>query len=349
MLTVNTRKNSRPPQSRPETTSPTLLGPTRRTMLAGGLTAAVALKSGRARAQAWPARPIRFILPVPPGGASDILARQVQIPLAELLGQQVVVENRPGGNGVPATDAVIRSATDGYTIGLIATWHASNPALGVRVPYDSMRDITPIALMAQAPNVLSVHPSTPARTLAELVALVRSRPGQMAYGSSGNGLSAHFTGEMWKLRAGLDLMHVPYRGGGPALNDAMGGQVPMVIATAGSSGPHIQSGRLRGIAVSMDRRTGNLPDVPTFAEAGFPDIVLTEWFGIAGPRGLPANVVERLSEAVIKVMGGAEFSAKLRSQGYEVTPLGPEPFRGFLENENAKLAKLIAEANIKIE
>jgi tripartite-type tricarboxylate transporter receptor subunit TctC len=302
-----------------------------------------------AAAQTWPTRPIRFVLPVPPGGASDILARQMQGPLAEILGQQVIVENKPGGNGVPATDFVVRAAPDGYTIGLIATWHASNPALGVKLPYDSLRDITPIALIAQAPNVLSVHPSVPAQTLPELIAMLKARPGQIHYGSSGNGLSAHFTGELLKLRAGVDAIHVPYRGGGPALNDAVGGQVPIVITTAGSSGPHIRAGRLRGLAVSLDKRTGNLPEVPTFGEYGYPDIVLTEWFGVAGPAGLPPEISRKIADAVAKVMNDPTFSEKLRLQGYEVTPTGPDGFRQFIVQESEKLLDLVRSANIRIE
>jgi tripartite-type tricarboxylate transporter receptor subunit TctC len=308
-----------------------------------------ALAAGRATAQpAWPSRPVRIILPVPPDGAFDASVRLIQGPLARQLGQPVTVENRGGGAGIPAAEAVIR-ATDGHSFGLIGSSHAANATLMPSLPFDPVGDIAPVTLLARWPNVISVHPSTPWRSLAELLDAARARPGAISYGSPGIGLSQHLAGELLKIRARVDLPHVPYRGAGPALNDAVAGHVPAVVTALASTAPQVRAGRLRALAVTGPARAAMLPEVPTVAEQGFPGFEVVEWIGIMGPASTPPAVVQRLNAALVAAMQDEGVSRRLEEMGIESLAQPPEAFGAFLRSQVQVLGEVIRTAGIRAE
>ena len=301
-----------------------------------------------AAADPWPSKPIKIIVPFPPGGAADITSRHLQQPLSELLGQSVVIENKTGGGGIVGTEAMVRSAPDGHTIGMIVSTHAANVSLHQSLPFDSVKDIKPITVVTRSPNVLSVHPSESFKTLAELVAAAKAKPGQLILATSGNGTAQHFAAEHWKLTTGIDMVHVPYRGAGPALNDLVGGQVKIGLLNVASSLPHIQGGRLRPLAVTSLKRNPALPDVPTFSES-IPDFDFAEWFALAAPRDTPDEIIEKIYAAVKKAASTPEFAAKVSAAGMVVDLQTPAEFRGFLVAQIAKLADLVKRANIKLD
>ncbi len=300
------------------------------------------------RAQAWPARPLRLILPTPPGGAFDSTARLLQAPLAEIIGQPVVVENRSGGNGVPAMEAVLR-ANDGHSFALIGSSHAANATLIPGLPFDPVAGVAPVTLLARWPNVISVHPSQPFRTLAELLDSARTRPGGLSYATPGIGLSQHLAGELLKLRAGVDITHVPYRGAGPALSDAVAGHVGISITALASTAPHVLAGRLRGLAITGAARHRTLPEVPTVAEQGFPGFEVVEWIGIVGPASTPPDQRDRLSEALIRAIRTPAVAARLEEQAIETVAAGPAEFRDFLVAQVRDLGEIIRRAGIRAE
>lgn len=311
--------------------------------------AAGAALGGHAFAQGtWPSRPVRIILPVPPGGAFDATVRMIQEPLSRLLGQPVVVENRGGGGGVPAADAVIR-ATDGHSFGLIGSSHAANATLMQGLPFDPIADIAAVNLLARWPNVISVHPSTPWRTLAELVAAAKARPGSISYGSPGIGLSQHLAGELLKIRAGVDITHIPYRGAGPALNDGVAGHVPMVVTALASTAPQVRAGRLRALAVTGPVRAPLLAEVPTVAESGFPGFDVSEWIGIMGPAATPPDVVGRLNAALTGAMRDPDVARRLEDGGIEALTTTPAAFGDFLRAQVQTLGNIIRTAGIRAE
>lgn len=301
-----------------------------------------------ARAQpAWPSRPLRIILPVPPGGAFDSSARLIQEPLARLLGQPVTVDNRGGGAGVPAMEAVLR-ATDGHTVGLVGSSHAANAAL-LSLPYDPVEGVRPLALLARWPNVLACHPSQPWRDLRELAEAARARPGAFSYGSPGIGLSQHLAGELFKLRAGVDIPHVPYRGAGPALADLIAGHIPLGVTAIASMAPAARAGRARALAVTGAARSPALPEVPTVAEQGFAPFDVGEWIGIVGPRDMPDGPAAILSRALLAATQEAEVQRRLAESGIEPIAEGPEGFARFLRAQVAGLGEIIRRAGIRAE
>ncbi|WP_375459446.1 Bug family tripartite tricarboxylate transporter substrate binding protein [uncultured Enterovirga sp.] len=313
-----------------------------------GALAGLSVVSG-AVAQTWPSKPIRLFVGNPPGGTNDILARLIQNSVSEILGQQIVIENKPGAGTVVATEATVRSAPDGHTIGTIISVHASNPSLQPKLPYDPIKDVTPIAFLGHVANLVVVHPSVPANTLPELIALAKAKPGTIHHGTSGNGTSQHFSGELLKLGAGIDIVHVPYRGGGPAINDVVGGQIQMMFGNFASILPHVQSGRVRSLAITSPQRSPVFPNLPTVAEAaGIPGYAVTEWYAVIGPAGMNPEHVKKINEAIYTTLKKPEIASKLRDQGIEVDYKTPEDFGKFLVAEIAKFKDIVERAKIKI-
>ena len=299
--------------------------------------------------QSWPNRPIRLIIGNPPGGTNDILARLLQPLLQESLGQSIVIENRTGGSTMVATETIVRAPPDGYVIGTIISVHASNVSLQPKLPYDPIKDITPIAFLGRVGNIVVVHPSVKASTLPELIALSKSNPGTIHHGTSGNGTSQHFSGELLKLGTGADITHVPYRGGGPAINDLLGGHVQMMFGNFTSILPHVQSGRVRPLAVTAGTRSPVFPALPTVAEAAnLPGFAITEWYAVIGPAGLPGEIVQRFNKAFYDAMRRGDIAPKLRDQGIEVDFMTPEALMDFIKAEIAKIGDIARRANVRL-
>lgn len=302
-----------------------------------------------ALAQAWPTKPVTLVVSYPPGGGADIMARLIGPRLGEALGQAVIVENRPGGSGQLAAGAVTRAPADGYTLLFDASSYAVTPTLFPASPYKGGKAFRTIAVTALFPNVVLVNPGFAARTVGELVTAARKAPDSVAFASSGNGSAQHLAGVLFEQSAGVQMMHVPYKGGGPALNDVMGGQVPVFFGNVASTLGHIQSGRLRALAVTGRERSKALPDVPTVAQAGVAGFESYEWNGLFAPVGTPDAVVERLQAAVRQAMAAPEVRER-------ITALGGEPFRGdaneaarFVAGELDRMAKLVKARAITVE
>ncbi|MBX6373842.1 MAG: tripartite tricarboxylate transporter substrate binding protein [Acetobacteraceae bacterium] len=319
--------------------------PTRRAAIAVPL---ALLVSQTAKGAEFPTRPVRIVVPFPPGGPTDTLVRLAAPRLEQTWGQPVVVENRGGAGGNIGTAAVARAAADGYTVLLVASSHAINPGIFRALPYDPVRDFAPVALLASSPFVLVVHPSVPARSLAELIALARARPGQLNYASASNGSGNHLAMEMLKAAAGIDIVHVPYAGAAPATTDLLAGQVPIMFNNMVSAMPHIQAGRLRALAVSGPRRAAALPDVPAVAET-IPGFDASTWYGILAPAGTPATVVAELSARFRAAFDGPEAVARLAAMGLDPTPLAPDAFGRFIEAEMAKWGRAARAANVQVD
>jgi tripartite-type tricarboxylate transporter receptor subunit TctC len=296
-----------------------------------------------ANAQSYPVKPIRLVIGFPPGGFVDLTARLVAGPLGTALGQQVVVENRGGAGGIVGTEVAARSAPDGYTLTVgSAGTHAVNQSLYRKLPYNVLRDFQPVARLADAPSILAVHPSLPVRSVKELVALARQRPGQILYASAGSGTSTHLAAALFEHLARVKLVHVPYKGGGPAIVDVVAGQVPVTFGTAASVSPHTKSGRLRGLAVTGGQRSATLPDLPTIAEGGVPGYEMLNWLGLFAPTGTPRAVMERLNADVLRVVRSPELRERLNAAGAEPSPLASEEFTAFVKQEIEKWGKVVA-------
>ena len=327
----------------------------RRGLLAGTGAVAAAAATGApwrpARAQqaaAWPSRPLRLVVPWPPGGTTDILARQIGPPLAAALGQPVVVENRGGASGAIGTAELLRAAPDGHSFGFVTSTLVS-AALLSRQPYHPVDDVTPILRLADVANILAVHPALPVRSVQELIAYARERPGRLSFGSPGIGSAVHISGEMFKLATGVEMTHVPYRGGGPALADLAGGQIQLMFGNASSTLPHVRSGSVRALAVTSARRAPYLPEVPTVAEAGVPGFDIVEWYAVVGPAGMPPAVAERLNREIMAIAGTSEGRARLLDMGAEVVGGTPAEFGAFLRGEVDKIGRVVREARISVE
>ena len=299
--------------------------------------------------QAYPSKPVRIISPFPPGGGNDALCRIVAQKLVEGLKQQVIVENRAGANGIVGTEVAARSAPDGYTIVLIPSGHAVNATLYRKLPFDSIRDFTPITLAGSSPLVLAVHPSLPVKSVKELVALARARPGQLTYVSAGVGASGHLGGALFETLTGTKMVHIPYKGMALAITDLMSGQVSLTFGTSLSVIPHARSGRLRALATTGARRSPALPDLPTVAEAGVPGYEASLWYGFVGPARLPPEVVRRLNSAIVAVLGLPDVRDRLASQGVDPQPTTPEEFAQLLASDVERWAKVIQRAGIQPE
>jgi tripartite-type tricarboxylate transporter receptor subunit TctC len=300
-------------------------------------------------ATAWPARPLRLVVPFPPGGSTDILGREIAHKLQDALGQPVVVENKPGAGGSIGSAEAARAAGDGYTLlmGHIGTL-AVNPSLYPKLPYDPRTSFAPVALMARVPNVLVVNPQVPARDVAELVALAKARPGALRYASGGNGSAAHLAMEYFKLSAGLDIVHVPYRGTAPAVTDVMGGQVEMTMTGVPAVLQHVKAGKLRAIGVSSRTQVSSLPDVPPIA-ATLPGFEAIQWYGIVAPAGTPPDVVTRLNAEINRALATPELRARLEAEGAEGAPDTPTAFGHLIASEIARWKPVVERGNMRPE
>ena len=303
-----------------------------------------------ALAQNYPTKPLRIIIAQAPGSATDVISRVVGNRLGEALGQSIVIDARPGAGGVLGTDIAAHSPADGYTLfmGNNST-HGSNPALYSKLPYDAIRDFVPIIYVAATPYVLSVHPSMPVKTLKELIAFAKSKPGEINYASAGNGSTHHFSGELLKALAGINIVHVPYKGSTPALGALVAGEVSMMFSNVADTKPLFQGGRIRSIAVTSQKRANALPDVPTIAEAGLKDFDVTSWFGLLAPAGTPAAIITRVNAEAVKVLLRADVKAALNAQGLEVISSTPEQFGNHIKTEIARMTKIAQSAGIKAD
>lgn len=302
------------------------------------------------QAQAWPSRAVRIVVPFGPGGSADFVGRLLGQRLTETLGQPVVVENRPGAGAMLGNEVVAKSPPDGYTltIGTLGPF-AVNQSLFRKVPYDSQRDFAPITLTGASSHVLVVHPSMPVKSMTDLIALAKQRPGQMTFASSGIGNATHLTGELFKSMAGLDVVHVPYKGGGAAVADLIGGHVAFSFASMPSAIPHVRAGRLRALAVAPAQRVSTAPELPTVAESGLPGFSSEDWQGVLAPAKTPQDIVMRLNGEIHKALGTAEVREKLDAQGFQVRLSTPQQFAELIRTESAKWARIVKEANIRID
>jgi tripartite-type tricarboxylate transporter receptor subunit TctC len=297
--------------------------------------------------QSYPTRPVRVIVPYPPGGGTDILARPIMAKVSERLGQQFLIDNRGGATGMVGTDVVAKAQGDGYTILLSASPElVLNQHVFKKMAYDVLRDLRPVTQVATTPTIIVAIPSFPARTVKELIALARKHPGSVTYGTTGVGSPHHLVGELLRLRAKVDLTHVPYKGGGPQVADTLGGHVVISIFTLPVVTPHVQSGRLRGIAVCVPKRSPAVPNVPTMEESGFPGFDISQWFAVSVPRGTPDEVVKTLYAAVSEALQAPDVRKRQLEQGYEPIGSPPEAYAQYLKNEIDKYGKLIKDTGI---
>ena len=317
---------------------------------AAAATAALVLGAlpATAAAQAYPTKPIRFIVPYGAGGPGDTIGRLIGRKLTESLGQTVVVDNRSGATTIIGTELAARSPADGYTMLLISTTHAVNPSLFKKLPYDPIADFIPVTLLTATPFMLVVHPSVAAKTVPELVALARSKPGQLNYGSSGNGSSIHLTTELLKAAAKIEMTHVPYKGSGPAFVDLIGGQINLLFSSTVSSLPHVKSGKLRGLAITSLKRASALPAVPTVAEY-YPGFESSSWFGLLVPAKTPKPVVDRLLKDTRAALESPEVKDKLVSQGAEPGGSSPSEFAAFFRSEIKKWGGVVKSSGVRLD
>jgi tripartite-type tricarboxylate transporter receptor subunit TctC len=317
--------------------------------LAAAMLAALSSAHGAQGTGGYPSKPIRLIVPFSPGGSADNLARTMQPALSAALGQPLVIDNRGGASSVIGTELAARSPADGYTMLLITTTHTVNPSLMKKLPYDTIRDFAPVSLAASQPNLLAVHPSVPAKSVKELVALAKGKSAHFTYASGGAGSSPHLSGELFKLVAGIDLTHVPFKGSGPGVTALLGGQVTMMFAGPLVFDAHIKSGKVRALAVADRKRSGILPDIPTMAEAGFPGVETGTWYGFLAPSGTPGAVAESFHDTLVKVMAAPEMKSRLLAQGVDIVAAGPREFDRIIREEVDKWAKLVKRAGITSE
>jgi len=315
-----------------------------------GLIAGCAIGIGsQALAQDYPTRPIRFVVPYPPGGGTDIIARIVQPKLSEALGQPIVIENRGGAGGAVGTEAAARSTPDGYTFLFTLSSHTINPLL-YKLNYDIERDFVPVSMIVSVPQLIAAHPDAPARTLKEMVAAARARPGFLAFASVGNGTPSHIAGELLKLKAGIDMVHIPYKGGGPAVTDTVAGQVPFLFVTAPAALSQVRAGRLRALAVTTQKRSAAAPEIPTVAEAlGMPDYEVDSWYAMFAPAKTPPAIVARMQKEAARAVHLPEARQKLLEQGADAVGGTSEELDRVVKGELKRWAEVIRNAGIKLE
>ena len=305
--------------------------------------------SSGALAQPYPARAVRMVVPFAAGGGTDVVGRMIAQKLTDAWGQQTVVDNRAGGGSVIGTEIVARSAPDGYTVLLTAPPFATNAALLPRLPYDSLQDFAPVILAAMAPLIVVVHPSLPVRSIKELVTVAKARPGQLSYGSSGNGGPQHLAGELFKSMAGVDMVHVPYKGGAPATVDLVGGQVQIGFSSMLTVMTFVKAGRLRPLAVTGPQRSAVMPELQTVAESGFPGYETTTWYGILARAGTPPAIIASLNADIARVLNLRDIKDRLANEGAEIVASSPGAFATFLQTEIARVQKLSKFAVIKLD
>jgi tripartite-type tricarboxylate transporter receptor subunit TctC len=307
------------------------------------------LLSGAAAAQDWPAKPVRFIVPYPPGGGTDVIARIVQPRLSEALGQTIVIENRGGAGGAVGTEAAAKAAPDGYTFLFTLSSHTINPLL-YKLSYDVERDFAPVTLIVSVPQLVAANPAAPLKSMQDVVAMAKSHPGKLHYASVGAGTPSHIAGELLKLKAGIDIVHVPYRGGGPAVADTLGGQVWLLFVTMPAAISQVRAGKLRGLAVTTHKRNPGAPEIPTVAEAlNIPDYEVDSWYAMFAPAKTPPAIVARMQREVARVIQLPEVKQKLLEQGGDTVGSSPEALERVVKGELKKWADLIRDAKIKLE
>jgi len=320
-----------------------------RALVSLAIAALLATYAGTAPAQGQP-RPIRLVVPLAPGGSNDTLARFVSERMGERLGQPVVVDNRPGANAQIGSAIVARATPDGNTLLMIGAGHATNPSLIKQLPYDTERDFAPVGKVAGGPYLVVIYPGVPAKTAKEFAAWVRSRPGQVSYGSAGAGSPTHLTAELFKMAAGgLDMQHVPYKGGSAVMPDLLSGRIAMNVTSPATGGAHVQAGRLRAIGVTTASRVPQFPDIPTFAESGFPDVEVNAWYGMLTTGGTPRTRLSRLSTALQQTLAEPQTREQIQKQGFTVEASSAEEFANIIRRDTVKWAKVVKAAGIQPE
>jgi tripartite-type tricarboxylate transporter receptor subunit TctC len=317
--------------------------------IAAGLMSASFVYAGSAVAQSYPVRPIRIIVPYAPGGSTDVVFRILAPRLTEILGQSVLVENRPGGSSTIGLDIAAKAPPDGYILGVPNITFGANPSLIKKMPFDTEKDLTPVSLVSIVTLVLAVHPSVPARTVKQLIALAKSKPGSLNYGSAGNASANHLATERFSYMAGIKMVHIPYKGGGPAVVSIVGGETAILFATIPSSIQHFQTGKLVALGVSSLKRNVALPDVPSIAEAAIPGFEAIEWNGVVVPAGTPAAVIGQLHQAIVKALSIPEVKERIIGLGADPVGSSPEEFAAFIKKEIATWSKVIKEVGITVE
>lgn len=300
-------------------------------------------------ADPYPSRPVRVIVPYPPGGGSDLTGRAISQKLSDALGQTFVVDNRPGATGLIGTVIAARATPDGYTIILADQPHSINSLVYLKPPYDAIRDFAPLNLVATSPQIMAAHPSFSVSTLKDLLALSPAQTAKFAVGTSGLASGPHMTYEWLRLKTGLTLNHVPYKGGGPSLVDAMAGQIPLVINAAPASFPHVRAGKLKPLAITSAQRHALLPAVPTFQEAGVKDFIAYQWYGVLAPAGTPRAIVTLLNREINKALQAADVKARFSAVTLDITPGSPEDFRKFLDTEDARWKSVVKQVNVRLD
>jgi tripartite-type tricarboxylate transporter receptor subunit TctC len=301
------------------------------------------------QADVYPSKPVRLIVPFPPGGSVDVVARLVGPKFAEALGQPVVIDNRSGASGIIGTEAVARAKPDGYTLVIHTIPFVTNGHLYSRVPYDALTDFIPVSMLSSSPSAVVVHPSVPARTVGELLQLAKSRPGALNYSASGAGTNPHIAGELFDMLGNVDIMAIQYKGGGPALIAVLGGEVGIAFPNVSEAIPHVSTGKLRVLAVTSTKRSPAFPDIPTVAEAGVPGYEFVTWHGILAPKGTPEAIVNLLNAKLKAALRSPELSARFEQMGFDVIASTPGEFALRLKSEDEKWAKVIKERNIRVE
>ena len=311
--------------------------------------ALLALLQVPALAQQWPAKPVRLLIPYPPGGSAEILARPIAQKLTERWGQPVVLDFRPGAGGTIATEVTAKAAPDGYTIIMVLAAHAINHSLYAKLPFDTLRDFAPVSLVASLSLIVVTPPSVPANSIKELIALGKAKPGSLNFASAGNGNTSHLAGELFKTMTGVDMVHVPYKGSGPSLIALLGGEVSLMFDSISSSLPHVKAGKLKALAVTSAKRSHVMPQLPTVAESGLPDFIVDGWYGILAPAGTPPAIVNKMSADIARVMQTPDARERIMGSGYDIIGSTPEQFGAHLRSEVARWAKVVKASGARVD
>lgn len=323
--------------------------PSRRRLLAAAGAALCLAVPAFAQAQAYPTKPVKLVVPYPPGGPTDIVARLVAQKLSDAMGQQFIIDNRPGAGGNPGAELVARSPADGYTLVVATTAHAINPSLFKNLGYSLSKDFAPVSQLTSGPLVIVANPQLPAKNVAELIALAKSKPGELNFASSGNGQSTHLSAELFAAMAGVKMNHIPYKGSAPALTDTMGGQTQLMFDTMLSAMPHVKAGKLKALAMTSATRSPVAPDLPTVAESGLPGYEAIAWNGLLAPAGTPPEVLARLSAELKKVLAAPDVKDRFEAQGFAASWNSPEDFGRFMSAEVDKWAKVVKTSGAKVD